>query len=61
LVLAQGQGHLGLPQVGQPQPQFESWEKKLTMRSVGCSGIVMAIAEKVNTMLPGIYDAAEFQ
>ncbi|KAF1316005.1 hypothetical protein FI667_g15694, partial [Globisporangium splendens] len=25
------------------------------------SGIVMAIAEKVNTMLPGIYDAAEFQ
>jgi hypothetical protein len=24
------------------------------------SGIVMAIAEKVNTMLPGIYDAAEF-
>lgn len=25
------------------------------------SGVVMAIAEKVNTMLPGIYDAAEFQ
>ncbi|KAG6582788.1 uncharacterized protein IUM83_17265 [Phytophthora cinnamomi] len=25
------------------------------------SGIVMAIAEKVNTMLPGIYDVAEFQ
>jgi hypothetical protein len=25
------------------------------------SGIVMAIAEKVNTMLPGIYDASEFQ
>ncbi|CEG44843.1 hypothetical protein L914_07744 [Plasmopara halstedii] len=25
------------------------------------SGIVMAIAEKVNTMLPGIYDAADFQ
>lgn len=24
------------------------------------SGIVMAISEKVNTMLPGIYDAAEF-
>ncbi|KAH7491938.1 hypothetical protein PRIC1_002591 [Phytophthora ramorum] len=25
------------------------------------SGIVMAIAEKVNTLLPGIYDAGEFQ
>jgi hypothetical protein len=25
------------------------------------SGIVMAIAEKVNTMLPGIYDAGDFQ
>jgi len=25
------------------------------------SGIVRAIAEKVNTMLPGIYDASEYE
>ncbi|DBA01758.1 TPA: hypothetical protein N0F65_010168 [Lagenidium giganteum] len=49
----------GLVDIKEHCDAFWHWLKSKGISSYR-SGIVMAIAEKVNTMVPGIYDAAEF-